>query len=215
MTQSDTNPPSRDSTQTATQSAKELGEEARESAQNLKDRAVQEASKQGEHAKEGLAEEISDVGNALRRAAGELRDGSPQERTFGHMADALADMSDTVRDKDLGEVAGDLSDLARRNPLAFLGGAALLGFVGTRVARASERNRGRSVDLSDYWGSDADDDDLEAEIVGRRASVPAQPVSAPVAQPRPTTPDATTSTQPRPSGTGSTPPRPGGTGEPR
>lgn len=193
---------SRDSTETAAGSARELGEEARDRAQNLKDKAVEEAGRQGENAKAGIAGEISDMGNALRRAADELREGSPQERTFGHMADALADASDTVRDRDLGEMAGDLSDLARRNPLAFLGGAALLGFAGTRIARASERNRGRSVDLNEYWGSDEDDDDLETHIVGRSPATGAA-ASVPSATPRTSAP-ASSATAPTHTKTGDT-----------
>lgn len=166
----------RDSIETAGSAAQDLGDEARQTADRLKDRATEEVSARGDAAKEGVADEISDMGQALRRAATELRDGSPQERTFGHMADALADMSDTVRGKDFGEMAGDLSDFARRNPMAFLGGAALLGFAGTRLARASERHREDSVDLTSRWGSDADDDELEAEITGRRAA-PTRPVT--------------------------------------
>jgi|32_taG_2_1085360.scaffolds.fasta_scaffold49973_1 hypothetical protein len=170
MTQSQSPNSSRDSVDTAAGSAKELKDEARDTAQSLKDRAVDEAQTRGDEAKAGVADEISDMGNALRRAAEELRSGSPQERTFGHMADALADMSETVRDKDLGEIAGDVSDFARRNPLAFLGGAALLGFAGTRLARASERNRGNSVDLAHMWDSDEHDDEIESELLGRPAT---------------------------------------------
>lgn len=176
MTQSHRPEDSRNSTETAAASAEALGNEALETAHSLKDRAIEEADRKGQQAKAGVASEISDMGNALRRAADELRDGSPQERTFGQMADALADVSETVRDKDLGEMATDLSDLARRNPLAFLGGAALLGFVGTRVARASERNRGKSVDLRQ---SQSDDDDLDARVLARPAPVAAQPAAAP------------------------------------
>ncbi len=176
MTDPTTPGESRDSTQTAAGAARDLGDEARQTADRLKDRATEEASARGEAAKAGVADEISDLGQALRRAAEELRTGSPQERTFGHMADALADMSDTVRGKDFGEMAGDLSGFARRNPLAFLGGAALLGFAGTRLARASERHREQSVDLTSRWGSDAHDDELEAEITGRRAA-PTRPVT--------------------------------------
>lgn len=163
----------RDSTETAGDTVKELGAEAREAADNLKNRATEEASKRGDAVKDGVADEISNMGDALRRAADELRGGSPQERTFGQMASALADVSDSVRDKDFGEMAGDLSQFARSNPLAFLGGAALLGFAGTRIARASERHRERSVDLSEVLGSD-DDDDLLGHEITRRPVTPAE-----------------------------------------
>ena len=92
-------------------------------------------------AKEGVADEISSVSRALRKASDELRDGSAQERTFGAAASSMADFADTVRDKDLGQMVDDLGDFARRNPVAFLGGAALLGFAGVRMAKASRRAR--------------------------------------------------------------------------
>lgn len=91
------------------------------------------------------------------------------------MADALADVSDTIRDKDFGEMANDLTSFARRNPLAFLGGAALLGFAGTRMLRASERNQHRSVDLAETFGSAAEDDEMEAEILRPNPVAPATP----------------------------------------
>ena len=41
--------------------------------------------------------------------------------------DGLADMADSVKDQSANDMVGTVSDFARRNPLAFLGGAALLG----------------------------------------------------------------------------------------
>jgi len=189
MTPSDTSQSpgtSRDSTETAMASVENLRDEAVDTAKNIKDQAADEAIRRGEAGKETVADEISDMGNALRRASDELRSGSPQERSFGQMAGALADLSDTVREKDLGEIAGDLSDFARRNPLAFLGGAALLGFAGTRLARASQRTprtsgrtgSGSSADetvhLTTPWNgdTDAEDEELEAAITGRHFPTP-------------------------------------------
>ncbi len=121
--------------------AQDLSDDVRHKAEEAGKSAVREARVRAEDAKDGVAAELSSIGNALRRASDELREGSPQERTFGSMATAMADLADTVRDKDLGEMVDDLSDFARRNPVAFLGGAALLGFAGMRVAKASRRER--------------------------------------------------------------------------
>lgn len=162
--------------------AESLRDDAVDAATSLRDRATEEAAHQAEAAKSGVASEISDMGRALRRASDELRDGSPQERSFGYMAEALADLSDSVRDKDLGEMVGDISAFARRHPGAFLGGAALLGFAGVRVAKASQRNRDRAVDLTDAFGSDEDDDALEAEMFGARGA-PRSPASPHTAYP--------------------------------
>lgn len=121
----------------ARQSAERLAQDARHTAEDLGERARTEAWSQAERARSGVATEMSGIAEALRRAAEEMREGSPQERTFGQIAESLADASDTIRDRDIGQIAGDVSRFARRNPLAFLGGAALAGFAATRFARAS------------------------------------------------------------------------------
>lgn len=109
------------------------------------DGALQDASnaarEQSDKAKSLVADEISSVSSALRTAAKEMRSGSPQERTFGQIAEGLADASDALRDKDLGTMVGDVSRFARSNPMVFLGGAALIGFAATRFAKASDEGR--------------------------------------------------------------------------
>lgn len=54
------------------------------------------------------------------------------------------DASDAVRDKDLGEMVGAVTDFSKRNPVVFLGSAALIGFAATRFARASGDSSTRS-----------------------------------------------------------------------
>lgn len=121
--------------------AREIGADARDMARDVRDEAISEARDRADATKEGMADEISDVSRALRKASDELRDGSPQARTFSAAADMMASFADTVHDRDLGQMADSLSDLAKRNPVAFLGGAALLGFAGARMAKTSRRAR--------------------------------------------------------------------------
>ncbi|RYH03944.1 hypothetical protein EU805_00810 [Salipiger sp. IMCC34102] len=91
-------------------------------------------------ARDAAAGEVNNVASALRRAAEESRKGSAQERTFGQIADGLADVSETISNKDLGTVVSDVSQFARRNPMTFLAGAALAGFAASRFVKASERD---------------------------------------------------------------------------
>lgn len=128
-------------TDTAKAAAKSLRDDAEQTVREVGKAVADGARTRAENAKAGVADEISSVSHALRRASEELRDGSPQERTFGYVAGNLADFADTVRGKDLGELVDDMSEFARRNPIAFLGGAALLGFAGVRMAKASRRAR--------------------------------------------------------------------------
>ena len=122
----------------ARSAAAEFGEAAKAKGREAGNALADEARRRSEEAKAATAAEINTVSDAFRRAARDLQAGSPQERTFGYLADNLASVSDTVRDKDLGEMIDDVSDFARRNPLAFLSGAALIGFAVTRFGRASQ-----------------------------------------------------------------------------
>lgn len=102
--------------------------------------AMSEVRAKADDAKGGVADEVQGVAMALRRASEELRGGSAQERTLGTIASGLADVSDQIRDKDLGEIVQMVNKVARDNPLLFLGGAALLGFAASRYLKASSSN---------------------------------------------------------------------------
>ncbi|WP_298447482.1 hypothetical protein [uncultured Marinobacter sp.] len=116
-------------------------EEVKAGAQDAADTVSAEAGHYADQAKGAAADEVKDVASALRSAAEEMRRGSAQERTFSQIAEGLADASDAMRDKDLGEMVGAVSNFARRNPMVFLGSAALIGFAATRFARASSDGR--------------------------------------------------------------------------
>lgn len=117
--------------------AQKLSDTARDVGKDAYNRISEVGTQKTEEVKDGAASEIDNISSALRSAAEKSREGSPQERTFGQAAEALADFSDTVRNKDLGQLLSEVNTFARRNPIAFLGGAALLGFAATRFAKAS------------------------------------------------------------------------------
>lgn len=168
--------------------AKEAGQELRDSvkgeARKLGEAAKQHATERAEQAKEDLADQVSSVGNAFRRASDDLRSGSPQEQVFGHAANSIADLADGIRGKDFSTIIDDVSDLARRNPLAFLGGAALLGFAGARLARASQK-RPRNGDSDNveaaqsgtYSPPSASASHLDRGVAGPRSVTPANPTT--------------------------------------
>jgi hypothetical protein len=131
--------------------ASDMAANVRSSAEKLAGDLSGEATRAAHHAQDTAADEVKSVASALRTAADELRSGSPQERTFGQLADGLADASDALREKDLGEMMGELNRFARANPVVFLGGAALLGFVATRFAKA-----GTGSDNGQYSGNRTD-----------------------------------------------------------
>lgn len=121
----------------AKETASDMAEQAKTAARDVAQNAASTAKDQADTAKSSVADEMSGVASALRTAAEEMRTGSPQERTFGQIAEGLADASEAMRNKDLGEMVQNVSAFARKNPLVFLGGAALIGFAATRFAKAS------------------------------------------------------------------------------
>ncbi|MBM7070080.1 hypothetical protein [Actibacterium sp. 188UL27-1] len=129
--------PSQSAATQAKVTASDVTEQAKSAARDVAQNAASAAKDQAETAKSSVADEMSGVASALRTAAEEMRSGSPQERTFGQIAEGLADASEAMRDRDLSEMVQDVSAFARKNPLVFLGGAALIGFAATRFAKAS------------------------------------------------------------------------------
>ncbi|MEX3314965.1 hypothetical protein [Sulfitobacter sp. PS-8MA] len=142
----------------AAAAASSAAETAKTQARDVADTVSNEATNYAYQARDTAADEVKGVASALRTAADELRSGSPQERSFSQLADGLADVSDSMRDKDLGEMVDDLNGFAKRNPMVFLGGAALLGFVATRFAKASSDSP-RGGYAGGGTGVEYDDDD--------------------------------------------------------
>ncbi|MGR3465924.1 hypothetical protein [Limimaricola sp.] len=196
--------------------AAEFADTARERARDMANEARERAYEYGRDYKDEAANETSKIANALRKAADDLHDGSPQERVFAKLADTVADTADGMREMELDEMAYAVNDFARRNSAAFLGGAALLGFVAARFMKASARHddyrlRGGSGGYGqgghsapDVTPNDYDDDDRVSRPVPT-----SEPVTSAAPRPAPTTTTQPAS-RPATTGAGST----GGLGSP-
>ncbi|NJM81465.1 MAG: hypothetical protein HC844_02340 [Tabrizicola sp.] len=126
-----------------------MTEKAADVATNIKDVARSAANSAGEQAhhlatqaKDAASEKIADVAGALRNAASDMKGGSVAERTLGQIADGIADASESLQGKDIGQMIRSASDLARRNPVIFVGGAVLIGFAAARLLKASAQDTG-------------------------------------------------------------------------
>ena len=140
-----------EATETVKDQAESIGKDAKEAAKNLAETAKAEAQARVDAARDRAAAEVNDVAGALRRAAGDSRDGSLQSRAFGDIADRLDEASDSLAQTSLDDVIRAASDFARRNPATFLAGAALAGFAMGRFARASgPAEFGSSQPMQDY-----------------------------------------------------------------
>jgi hypothetical protein len=85
---------------------------------------------------------LQDFASALRNAGDQL---AQQQKQSGadlarRAADTLEHVSATLHGKDLRGMAGDMERFARNQPVAFIGTAVALGFLGMRFIKSSSRD---------------------------------------------------------------------------
>jgi hypothetical protein len=116
-------------------SAAELGDKVQETAGRV---AESQLSKQ----KKTASGTLDHVAEAIRMTGDHLRD-SGQDRV-AHYAQQASDkvkrLSESIRDAEPRDVLRRVENVARREPALFLGGAFLLGLIGARFLKSSERS---------------------------------------------------------------------------
>lgn len=123
----------------AKQKANELKEQTKQAAADAKQHARSFAEEQ----KDEAADRVDGVADALRNAAGSLDD---QDQTVmagyaRQAASGLDQVSNAISNRRLDDLVETVEDFAKRQPVAFLGGAALAGFVMARFAKSSAERR--------------------------------------------------------------------------
>ena len=84
------------------------------------------------------ADYIGNIAQAVHRAAGEFDGDVPQAAQYIRQAAAQLDsVANSVRERDMGELIGDVRQFARRQPTLFFGGALILGFAALRFFKSS------------------------------------------------------------------------------
>lgn len=123
----------------AKEDVQELGSQASEKVAEATDKAKSFAADQ----KDLAAEQINGVAAAITKVADEL-DGTDQQtvaRYARDLANSLSSMGKTVADRDVDDLIGLAQNFGRKQPVAFLGAAALAGFAASRFALASSHRR--------------------------------------------------------------------------
>jgi len=118
-----------------------LGETARAETAKLAGQARERATSYVAGQKGRAADSIGKLAGALLQAAHALDEDG--ERGIGRYAMSAAQRMDGVaryvREADLGRVAGDTERVARRHPVAFIGGTFLAGLAVARFLKSSRR----------------------------------------------------------------------------
>jgi hypothetical protein len=123
-------------------------DQAKNTFQQARDRAT---SSLGE-SKSQFAEQFGTIADALRRTTEHLR--SEDQQRIAGLTDTVArqveQLADYLRSKDARAMRQDLENLARRQPALMIGGALVLGLIGARFIKSSERRGRRRGDGQRY-----------------------------------------------------------------
>jgi hypothetical protein len=134
----------------------QAGASAREQIRGMKDQVVDQAKNTLQQARDRassslgeskgqFADQFRTIADALRRTTEHLR-AEDQQRIAGlteTVARQVEQVADYLRNKDARAMRQDLESLARRQPAIMIGGAVLLGLIGARFLKSSERRSGR------------------------------------------------------------------------
>lgn len=114
--------------------AAQLGDSARQFASSAKDK-VEEAVTQR---KSLGADYIGSIAEATAQAAQAFDTELPQAAHYIRQAsEQIQGVADTVRERDMRELVGEVQDFARKQPTLFFGGAVILGFAALRFLKST------------------------------------------------------------------------------
>jgi hypothetical protein len=131
-------------TRVAKENAAQVGDAARDLASSAKDKleaAVTQRKSVGADYIDSIAQATSQAANAfeadLPQAAHYIRQASEQ----------IQGVANTVRERDVRQLVGEVQDLARRQPTLFFGGAVMLGFAALRFLKSTAPRESAPFDI--------------------------------------------------------------------
>lgn len=123
-----------DITQMAKDNAAQFGDAARGFASSAKDKAEEAVTQR----KSIGADYIGSLAQATGQAAHAFDNDLPQAAHYIRQAsEHIQGVADTVRERDVRELVGEVQDFARKQPTLFFGGAVVLGFAALRFLKST------------------------------------------------------------------------------
>jgi hypothetical protein len=93
------------------------------------------------------ARRVNGIATALHKVGTELENGDQAQlgRYAKRIGESVQAIANNIEGRDIGEIAGIAEDLGRKQPLAFLGAAALAGLAASRFLTASSKRTSASA----------------------------------------------------------------------
>jgi ElaB/YqjD/DUF883 family membrane-anchored ribosome-binding protein len=137
---------------TAKDAVSSIKDEAVDQFSQLKDQAGDQLTEVTEKAKSFAAEQkdvagdqLGSVADAISKVANELQEQPVIAGYASDLAGGIKRVSETVKNRNVDELLAMAEDFGRTQPVAFLGAAALAGFVASRFVLSSANRRHSSV----------------------------------------------------------------------
>lgn len=125
-------------TDSVTQAAKERVSDVSAAASQMAGGARDQVEAAATHQKSLGADYIGAIAGAMKRSANEFDIEVPQAAHYIRQAsEQIGGFADTMRQRDVRELVGDVQDFARRQPTLFFGGAVILGFAALRFLKSA------------------------------------------------------------------------------
>jgi len=116
----------------------EAGQEAGETAGHLAERATNVGFQQADRAREQTAEGLDQLADSVRRVSSDMETEQP---AIANLTMTAAEQTERIasflRETDARQLVHTVEDVARRQPLLFVGGAFLLGVAASRFIKAA------------------------------------------------------------------------------
>lgn len=116
----------------------EAGQQAGQSVGVLTERATDLGFQQADKAREQAADGLGQVTDSIRRVSMDMEGDQP---AIANVVTTAADQADRIADylrtTDARQILSTVEDVARRQPLIFLGGAFVLGLAASRLLKAA------------------------------------------------------------------------------
>lgn len=166
-----------DPTSGSADAAQEAGtplDQARERAQrlvsNAQERAAEQVQARFDAQKQRAADSLSGVAETLRSTTRNFQTGQDGiGRYINEAADRVDNLAHYLHDRELNEIVDQVEQFARRQPVAFLGGAFALGVLGARFLRSSQGSMRGYGPADSYGGQDRTMrvEDPQRDAIGR------------------------------------------------
>jgi hypothetical protein len=131
-------------------------------------KAAEKAKGIASEQKEFVSHQIESVAEAVNKVAGELEANNATTATYARtLADTVNSFSETIKNKDVDELFAMIEDFGRRQPVAFMGAAALMGFAASRFVMATAKRRQTPATMQDqYAGTGVGDGGISGNYPG-------------------------------------------------